>query len=229
MAQVQSGTLASAAYERLRSDIIGGQFKPGEKLRIRLLCDQYGIGPSPVREALNRLSSEGLLRQTDQRGFHIQQVSLKDLNELTLARCWANEVCLRNSIRTGGLEWEAGVMTTLQLLEETPRYLSEEHDVRNPLWEDAHEAFHASLIAASGSSWLTDFCLQLYIAAERYRHAARIASKTRRPDLNEHRAIAEAAMARQEERAVELLNGHFRLTARLVRAGLQQQGHLPKV
>ncbi len=224
----QAGTLASAAYERLRSDIIGGQFKPGEKLRVRLLCDQYGIGPSPVREALNRLSSEGLLHQTDQRGFRIHEVTLKDLDELTLARCWANEVCLRNSIRTGGLEWEAGVAASLQMLEETPRYLPQGDGERNPLWEDAHEAFHAALISASGSSWINDFCSQLYGAAERYRHAARIASKTHRPDLDEHRAIAEATMARQEDKAVELLNGHFRLTARLVRTGLQQQGHLPK-
>ena len=229
MTQQQGGTLASAAYERLRSDIIGGQFKPGAKLRIRLLCDLYGIGPSPVREALNRLSSEGLLRQTDQRGFHIQQVSLKDLDELTLARCWANEMCLRNSIRKGGLEWEAEIAATLRVLEETPRYLSDGCRSRNPIWENAHEAFHAALIAASGSSWINDFCSQLYFAAERYRHGARIASKTHRPDLDEHRAIAEATMARQEEKAVELLNGHFRLTARLVRVGLQEQGHLPKV
>jgi GntR family transcriptional regulator, carbon starvation induced regulator len=178
---------------------------------------------------LNRLSSEGLLRQTDQRGFRIQQVSLKDLDELTLARCWANEMCLRNSIRNGGLEWEAGVATTLQVLEETPRYLSDGDGSRNPIWENAHEAFHAALIAASGSSWINDFCSQLYSAAERYRHASRIASKTHRPDLDEHRAIAEATMARQEEKAVELLNGHFRLTARLVRIGLQQRGYLPKV
>ena len=49
-----SATLASTAYERLREDIISAQFSPGQKLAIQHLCERYGMGLSPMREALNR-------------------------------------------------------------------------------------------------------------------------------------------------------------------------------
>ncbi|WP_024280505.1 GntR family transcriptional regulator [Xanthobacter sp. 126] len=220
----KSATLASEAYGRLRSDIIDGAIKPGAKLKIRTICDQYGIGASPVREALNRLASEGLLDHRDQRGFRVHSVTLQDLDELILARCWANEVGLRNSIRSGGLAWEEGVTSALQRLEAIPRYLSDDTTERNPAWEQAHGAFHAALVAASGSSWINDFCTQLYVAAQRYRHAARTVPRAGRNEQDEHRAIAQAAIARRENEAVELLMEHFRLTARLVRAALRQDG-----
>ncbi len=218
---IQSETLASVAYERLRGDIIGGLFKPGEKVRIRALCEEYGIGPSPIREALNRLSSEGLLKQTDQRGFRVPPVTLKDLDELVKARCWANEVCLRNSIRTGGFEWEERVISTYAQLERAPRSQSTEAGARDTRWETAHEAFHAALLSASGSSWIEDFCAKTFLAGERYRHSARdpVASSSSRRD--EHREIKEATLARREDEAVELLCEHFRKTARLVREALR--------
>jgi DNA-binding GntR family transcriptional regulator len=218
----QTLTLASMAYERLRADIISGMFRPGEKLRINSICEGYDIGPSPMREALNRLSSEGLLQQTDQRGFRIPPVTLKDLDELLRARCWANEVSLRNSIRTGGLEWEARVSSAFQTLEATPPSLKGDTEVLDAAWCDAHENFHAALISESGSSWIYDFCTQTYIAAERYRHAARI-TKVQRSDLEEHRVIANATLARREDEAVELLLEHFRKTARIVRDWLIKQ------
>jgi DNA-binding GntR family transcriptional regulator len=173
-----------------------------------------------MREALNRLSSEGLLAQADQRGFRIPPLTLKDLDELIRARCWANDASLRHSIRTGGMDWEERVQASFAALAETPRYLDEGEQGRNPRWERAHEAFHAALVSASGSSWMEEFCGQMFVAAERYRHAARIVTGTKRPDLDEHRTIAQAALARREDEAVELLCEHFRRTARLVRESL---------
>jgi GntR family transcriptional regulator, carbon starvation induced regulator len=223
VAEAKSMTLASTAYNRLRDDIIQGRFRPGEKLRIRAICDAYDIGPSPIREALNRLVSDRLIDQADQRGFRVQPITLQSLDELIMARCWANEMALRNSIGSGGLDWEEGVAAALDELERTPRYIDED-DVRNPAWETVHEEFHAALIAASGSSWIEDFCTQMFVAAERYRLAARNASHKQRPDLDEHRAIAEAALARRTEKAVDLLNAHFRLTAHLVRTQMREAG-----
>jgi DNA-binding GntR family transcriptional regulator len=216
----QAATLATTAYDRLRADVISGQFAAGGKIRIKSICEAYGIGASPVREALNRLCSEKLIHQTDQKGFRVLPLTLNDLDELTRARCWANEVSVRNSIRNAGLDWEVKLTAAFETLAATPRYLSETSPVRNPDWGHAHEAFHAALISACGSSWIYEFCTQMSWAAERYRHAARIATNTRRKDLDEHRAIYQAAISRQEDEAAKLLNDHFRHTARLVRENL---------
>ena len=62
-------TFASATYAQLRRDITDGQFAEDGKLRMRQLCERYQVGISPVREALNRLSRDGLVRQSDLQGF----------------------------------------------------------------------------------------------------------------------------------------------------------------
>src|SRR3990172_5019394 len=84
------GTLASSVYERLRQDVLTGELLPGHKLRIDALRLRYGVGASPVREALNRLVSEGLVTLEDQKGFRVAPVSLDELRELTHTRCLIN-------------------------------------------------------------------------------------------------------------------------------------------
>src|SRR5271155_5629741 len=90
-AEAVAGTLASSAYGRLRQEIITGDQVPGSRLHIKQLCDRLGIGLSPMREALNRLSAEGLVRQFDQRGFRVAPLNVEDLRDLTRMRCWLNE------------------------------------------------------------------------------------------------------------------------------------------
>src|ERR1700732_630831 len=103
-------TRTRAIYERLRRDIIQGTLLPGEKLRIEVLRTRYDVGGTPLREAMNRLSTEGLVTQSEQRGFRVTPVSADDLLELTRTRCLINEVALRESIARGGREWEESVL-----------------------------------------------------------------------------------------------------------------------
>jgi GntR family carbon starvation induced transcriptional regulator len=212
------GTLASMAYERLRHEIINAQFPPGQKLHIGQLCNRYGIGLSPVREALNRLSRDGLVRQSDQRGFSVTPLSEAHLDELTKTRCWLYETALRESIAHGDEAWEEGVVLAYHRMSRIPRHLSEPDAIGyNPLWEEAHRNFHSSLIAACGSQWLMGFCEQLFDAADCYRHLSRVSSLRRSQRKDEHREIMEAVVSRNADKAVELLNAHFTRTADLVR------------
>ena len=91
-------TLASETYARLRREIIETTLPPGARLRLRELCETYGVGLSPMREALSKLAAEGLVLQADQRGFTVAPMELGALEELTHARCWVNEVGVRQSI-----------------------------------------------------------------------------------------------------------------------------------
>ncbi len=217
-AEKQSGeTLASHAYQRLRQDIISGAHAPGAKLRILELCERYDIGPSPMREALNRLSRDGLVTQSDHRGFAVTPLSRAHLDELTKTRCWLIDLALRESIANGDSAWEEGVVLAYHRLSRIPRHPSgEERITYNPAWEEAHRAFHRSLIAACGSRWLIGFCEQLFDAADCYRHLARVSSSKRRAPRDEHPAMVEAIVARDTEKAVALLCAHFTRTAELV-------------
>lgn len=217
-------TLASAAYDRLRQEIITVAIPPGEKLHIRSLCDRFGVGLSPMREALSRLSSEGLVSQFDHRGFAVTGLSEDDLVDLTRARCWVNELAVRNSIANGDAAWEESVVLSFHRLSRTPRFEPDGAETRSPAWERAHRAFHSSLIAASGSRRLEQYCEQLFDASERYRHVGRKAGIKGENRDHEHRALMEAAVARDAEAAATLIKSHFEHTAELVRKVLKARG-----
>jgi GntR family transcriptional regulator, carbon starvation induced regulator len=215
-------TLTSAVVEALRRAVITGEFAPGEKLRVRQLAERFGTGLSPIREALNRLLRDGLVQQSDLRGFSVAPATEADLEELTKARLWANEKALRESITHGDAAWEENVLLSYHRLSRIEARLDGTPPDTHPAWDAAHAAFHLNLIEACGSRWLIGFCTQLFSLADRYRHLSRMAPQagTRRRN-DEHRLIMEAAVARDADKAAHLLNEHFLTTARLSREALR--------
>ena len=113
-------TLAERAYRRLRDDIIGGVLPPGARLRLNQLQQRYGLGLSPLREALLRLDTEGLVRSQGQRGFEVAPVSLAELHDITRARVCLDCAALTQSIAQGDADWEARVVAAKHRLARTP-------------------------------------------------------------------------------------------------------------
>lgn len=222
-AQTEAGSsLAVETYKRLRQDILDAGLAPNARLKVRELCERYQVGFSPVREALNRLLSESLVRHSAQCGFTVASFSLSELEEIVRTRRWIDEIGLRNSIRDGDGAWEERVVMACHRLSRTPRYPDGRDAPRNPLWSAAHRAFHLSLIDACGSEWLKSFSMTLFDAVERYRAIARQPGVLRPTHQDEHRAIADAAVGRNAELAFGLLMDHYELTAQLVRGKLRK-------
>lgn len=216
---VTGQTQASQAYEQLRRDIIALKLAPSSKLPIRDLCARYNVAMSAVREALNRLTQDGLVRLVDQRGFTVSPVSEQDLDDLTRARQWLNETALRESIAKGSMEWEESVLLAYHRMSRTPRFSSMDDKAVNPQWDVAHRTFHASLLSACGSTWVLDFCEQLFDAADRYRSLSRTTGGSRTDD---HKEICDAVIGRDVDRAVELVRSHIELTAERGRKALRE-------
>jgi len=202
---VSPETMASAIYRKLRHDIVKGILAPGEKLRIELLTERYGVGGSPAREALNRLSAESFVRRHDQRGFQVAPVSIEDLAELTRTRCMLNEITLREAIARGDEAWEEQIVLTCHRLMRTEFQLPDASI--NPEWEKRHRAFHSTLIAACGSRWLIQLSETLFDCADRYRHIS-MKSSERRDVGAEHQAIMNAVINHDVTTSVRLLNDH---------------------
>ena len=220
--QKRSQTHVSLITRELRQDIITGQLPPGGKLKVRQLAERFGVGLSPIRESLNRLSREWLVDHNDLRGFSVSRVSEQDLDELMKARCWLNERALRESIAHGDVAWEESILLAYHRLARIPRLNSNPGPMVNPVWEAAHRVFHRSLISGCGSRRVVDICDQLFDLADVYRHIARATSaQEEREGGDEHRPIMEAALARDADRAVDLLVAHFMLTADLCREPLR--------
>lgn len=209
------GTITSSVEEKLRRDLGAAVFMPGEKLAIEALRELYGVGASPIREALNRLSAEGWVIQADQRGFRVPPVSQERLQELTKTRCLLNEITLREAIRNATEKTDENIVVTLHRLTRTATRLADNPKRANPEWEEKHRAFHGSLIAACGSTWLIEFDAMLFDQAARYR-ALSVQSRAERDVQKEHKAIADAVIARDAKEAIRLANDHICHTTSLV-------------
>jgi DNA-binding GntR family transcriptional regulator len=218
-------TQASTAYERLRSDVLSGRLQPERKLQMRFLMDAYATGQTPLREALNRLSAEGLVESRDQRGFYVAGISQSELVELTKTRCWVESIALTESMAAATPDWEEKLVIAHHRLSRTPRSLDPDRFEDNPEWERLHGAFHRTLIERCGSRPLIAFCRQLADRLYRYRQLSIRKVFTSRHVGDEHKAILDAVLEKNTDLACALLRTHFEKTADAVRGDL----HLPRL
>ena len=203
----------SAAYARLKSDILAGRVSPDEKLKINDLAGQLGVSPGAIREALSRLVPEGFVVSRDQRGFIVAPISVDDLLDLNRLRCDIEEIAVRRSVADGDAEWEASVLSTAHRLRRTPRTIGD--DEPNPEWLHRHEAFHRALVSGCASPRLLALHSQLYQQLERYRMLAWTVDRHRDIDA-EHQALVDAALDRDAEELVRAARAHFGRTATLI-------------
>ncbi|MCT7294875.1 GntR family transcriptional regulator [Ralstonia sp. CHL-2022] len=209
-------TLCERAYLDLRQDIIQGRLAPGERLRVEHLKDRYNVGAGTLREALALLVSDALVTVEGQRGYRVTGISLADLQDLTDTRVMLETEAVRLSIRHGDAQWEAHLRATFDALSDAESLgpsANPEH------WERANRQFHEALIAAHRSPWSKYLLDLLYRHGERYRRVAirrGSAQPSSRNVHEEHTAIFEAAMARQEARAALAVEVHIRLTYELL-------------
>ncbi len=215
MQETIDDSLTRQVHRRLRAELLGGGIAPGVKLKVQAIAARFGVGASPVREALSSLAAEGLVERLDQRGFRAA-ATVEDFDELVRARCWLEEVVLRESLAAGDGPWEEALVVARWRLKRLRR--------EQPGWEEAHAAFHQALLAACPSATLRGVAETLRERAERYRALARAAAYPGRDVAAEHEEIAEAALERDAPRAVALLQAHYRATAGFLRAALERGG-----
>lgn len=205
-------TLTEAAYRRLRHDIIEGIRGPGEKLGIEKLRRLYDVGPTPLREALQRLSAEDLVVTVGNRGFRVAPLDPAEFADLNIARIAVEKEALRLSIAHGDNAWEAEVAAARYLMEKEDTALIERGAGVHPGWEAANERFHFAMVAACGSKWLLRTRSHLHALCQRYRLVAVAGAHGSRDLRAEHRAIADAVLDRDAEAACRLTEAHFRRT-----------------
>lgn len=200
-------------YRRLRGDIIMGRLKPGQKLRLDAMKEAYAAGTGTLREALARLAADGFVLAEGQRGFEVTPISAAGLNEVAGLRLLIEEHALARSFARGTLDWEAAVIASHHKLDAHEMRLESGDTSQMTEWREADWAFHQSLISACASRVLIQTHAEVFDKYLRYQMIALAfrPSASRR----EHRALLEAALARDIATAIHLLREH-------IRAGVEQ-------
>lgn len=217
-------TVAEEAYQRIREDILWGELKPELPLRSDALRERYGLGVSPLREALMRLTSERLVVAVGYKGFSVAPMTVYDVQDTKAARLVIEREALSLSIRAGGLEWETALVAAYHPLSriEIPTKPGE----GSRLWGSHHRQFHMALLSACGSRWLLELAGQLFDQADRHRILrARFSPQPRltRDIKREHENIFAAALARDVRAAILALENHYESTADWVAAAIRRK------
>jgi DNA-binding GntR family transcriptional regulator len=154
-----AGTHQDQIYATLRQWITVGRFQPGERLKIRTVAADMGVGQMPVRAALQRLSAEGALFNVPNAGVTVPRMSLPEFDDLLQMRMLLEgEAAERGSLRLESAQisqlqsWCAQMDEAL-LAGEFKRYL------------DINEEFHVTLYKAAGSPLLFHLIDTLWLRA----------------------------------------------------------------
>ncbi len=210
------------AYVMLRDSILAGVYKPGEKLKFENLQADLGLSVSPVREALTKLTTEGLVVSAERKGFHVAPISLDEFMDITRIRKVMEPMALCDAIDHGDEEWETRILRAFH-------FLTKERDIKrstplvyNAKWVQWHREFHCALNAACPSKQLLQITENLFDQTERYRFFSASTRKTPRKTHDEHQAIMDAVLARDKEKACTLLDSHLNKTAENLKVVFQE-------
>lgn len=200
----------------MRSDILSAHLKPGQRLKFPDICSDYKTSVGAAREVLIRLSSEGLVVPQARQGFSVVELSAAELVDLTTARAQLEGLVLEQAILHADTSWEAEVLSSHHLLSRTPMPDPADNPSAMNEWAKAHEAFHNALLSGCPSRRLREPAEKLRDEAELYRRWSGTLNRRGRDVAAEHRAIAEAAIARDVGLAVHLLRTHITRTTEIL-------------
>ncbi|WP_020389716.1 GntR family transcriptional regulator [Kribbella catacumbae] len=217
MTKSGGSTRTTLVYQALRDDILGGRLIPGERLKFPELAERYGVSVGAAREALTKLTAEGLVTAKAHRGYTVRSLSHRDLAELTQARVEIESLVLWLSVVEGDMRWEADAVAAHHVLERARFRDTDEPNHPTDEWSMAHVAFHHALLAGCRNGRLLSMALALRQEAELYLHwSVSLGDEPHRDIAGEHLALLEAALSHDADRAKDLLRDHIAHTAQLL-------------
>lgn len=201
-APARKETISSRVLADLRGAILRNELPPGAKINLDHLRERFDTSISPLREALARLTADGLVLFEDQRGFRVSPVSAAELDDILEMRAILEVAALREAVRHGTMDWESNIIRALHRLGRT----SSTDDADQ--WLTSHDAFHNALIAGTPRMMLRRTCAGLIDLSRRYRVLTGLVGDGEDgPEV--HDVIAMAAVGRDTEEAAQRLTRHL--------------------
>lgn len=203
----QQHTVGSSTYENIKHDIMFGHLAPGAKLKLDALKSRYSASVSTLREALNRLASDGFVKAAEQRGFFVTPVSKADLLEIANLRVLLECHALKESIEKGDTEWEGNLVAAHHKLHRMEILMQNGDETQTETWKRYDWEFHLAMIQACNSQNLLSLHSKIYDKYLRYQLL--VLTFRGETAAEEHKNMLDAALARDVETSLLLLERHI--------------------
>lgn len=200
---IRAVSLHEEVASRLRAMIFDRRLAPGQWVDEQALAREWAISRTPVREALKVLVAEGLVSATPRRGCVVTEISEDDAERLFPVMALLEGQCAREAARHAS---DADLREIARLHDVLEGHAAA-HDIEG--YYRANHVFHSKVQGAAGNPWLSRATDQLRVfmrllRGRQLQHPGRIDDS-----IGEHRELIEALLARDAERAGQLMHDHL--------------------
>jgi GntR family transcriptional regulator, rspAB operon transcriptional repressor len=199
----RSATAASRIYSDLRSELVSLQRRPGEAISEAQIALSFGVSRTPVREAILKLSDEGLLEIYPQSGIFVSRIPIDALPEAIIIRKALEETTTRMAAERA----TASQLLTLHATLERQREAADATD--REAFHQADEAFHAVIADVAGYPGIWTLILQVKVHVDRFRRLTLPQVGRMTEVIGEHEPILAAIEAHDPDRARLAMASHL--------------------
>lgn len=197
-------SLRGKVFIQLQNDILNGKYQPGDSLIETRLSEELGVSRTPIREALRQLELEGLVQSVPNKGAVVTGITAKDIEDIYKIRMLIEGLAARLAAEKITRE----ELDELKEAVELEEFYTQKNDTCHLLKFDSR--FHEIIFKASKSRPLMHTLSTFHHYVQRARNAS-LSSPTRaQKALDEHRAILQAIIERDADRAEKLTTEHIR-------------------
>lgn len=192
------------SYKGIKQAIILYKVKPGEPLVEKQIADKLGVSRTPVREALKKLKSEGLVKIIYRKGAFVAEISSRDIEEIFL---------LREVLECTAIKIAISRIKEEDLIEIESTFNSINNDIKKKYYKNVLYAdikFHNFIVDSSGNRRLCQFIEILNDQIYRLRYLSATVPGRLSKSLQEHKGILEALKKRDKDLAEQRLRQHIR-------------------
>jgi DNA-binding GntR family transcriptional regulator len=214
---------SAGAYTRLRDQIISCRLAPGARVTEALLAAEFGLGKTPVREALLRLRNDGLVQVMPRHGYRITTITLRDVQEICALRLILEAAAAR--LAAGRMDadelWRLDQQCQLEVM-------PGDHEGIAALLR-ANTGFHLAIARASANRHLAAITETILARMERLFHLTLTMQQRSDEISHDHRDLIEALIAGDGEEASRLMTVRLQASQRKVTAALLSSPQLLSV
>ena len=215
--------LSEEVYDVLRRGILSKHFAPGERLRLDEIERQLGVSRTPLKVALDRLATEGLVDVKPRRGTYVTQNTPEDTAEaFGVRRVLEVYACELIVERMGKAD-----LSRIRELHEKLKQLAEAGESGGDTFYeciDLDHQFHEELMSQAGSARLKDAWQDVNVHVQMARARSRDAVRLFTTSVEEHERILEAFLASDGDAAKAAMDAHLRRAQGMLLEEMSRQG-----
>ena len=212
-------TASEEAVALVRNEILEGRLQPEAKLKVQQLAKHYGIGTTPLREALTHLAAAGLVIQHGQRGFYVPELSKAGWADLNETRTIMETEAIRLAIQNADFTWEDHAVSSYHLFVlEIERLFCGEVSSIQKYWQ-RHTEFHQALFEACPLENLKSLLEIVYTRMIPYRRLTLRGEYSKSKLIDDHHRLLDDVLARRPE-SVNTIREHIESNAHVMSKAL---------